>query len=141
MVMDRQAELSADKRLAASFAREELLAQRLLMEGLGDEKRRFLAQEMAEQEVASYLLSEEVIEEEGEEGVDAELETGLAAASTVSARELEEEEGMWWSGSEDEEDVEEEGGRWDERPRPHLTLDYVNDADDMVGTDVDCYEL
>jgi hypothetical protein len=77
------------------------------MEGLGDEKRHLLAQDLAEHEVALSLLCEEVIEEE-EERVDMELEAGLAAAMAALAREVEDEEGVWWSGSEEEEDVEEE---------------------------------
>jgi hypothetical protein len=44
------------KRLKASFARGELLARSLLMEGLGDEKRRSMAKDLVEKEVALPLL-------------------------------------------------------------------------------------
>ena len=87
------------------------------MEGLGDEKRHLLAQDLAEHEVALSLLCEEVIEE-AEERVDTELEATLAAAMAASAKEVEDEEGVWWSGSEEEEDVEEEGAGEMSAPAP-----------------------
>jgi hypothetical protein len=75
----------AGQRLEASFAQEELLAQRLLLEELGEEKMRFLAQELAKQDLTRSLLVEEGVEWSGSE----------------------EEE--YLSGSEEEESVDEEG--------------------------------
>ena len=61
-----------------SLAEEELLAQSLLLEELGEEKSRLLIQELAEQELALSSLVEEGVEwsvseedeEEGEEYAD-----------------------------------------------------------------------
>ena len=75
----------------AHLAQEELLAQSLLLEELGEEKARFLTQELAEQELARSSLVDEVVEQ------------------SVSEEEEEEEEyADGWSASEEEEEEEEE---------------------------------
>jgi hypothetical protein len=55
----------AGRRLEASFAQEELLAQRLLLKELGEEKRHLLAQELAEHDLAQSLLVKEGVEWSG----------------------------------------------------------------------------
>jgi len=87
----RRADARASARLVAHLAQEELLAQSLLMEELGEEKARLLAQELAEQELALSSLVEEGVE------------------WSVSEEEEEEEEiAEGWSPSEEEEEEDEE---------------------------------
>ena len=86
----RRTDARASARLEASLAEEELLAQSLLLEELGEEKSRLLIQELAEQELALSSLVEEGVE------------------WSVSEEEEEEEEyAEGWSPSEEEEKEEE----------------------------------
>ena len=99
----RRTDARASARLEASLAEEELLAQSLLLEELGEEKSRLLIQELAEQELALSSLVEEGVE------------------WSVSEEEEEEEYAEGWSPSEEEEKEEyEEESVDDEEREPDL---------------------
>ena len=100
----RRADARAAARLAAYLAQEELLAQSLLLEELGEEKARLLTQDLADQELALSSLVEEGVEwsvsEEEEE------EEEYADGWSVSSSEEEEEEEEYEEESVDDEEFD-----------------------------------
>jgi hypothetical protein len=102
----RRTDARASARLEASLAEEELLAQSLLLEELGEEKSRLLTQELAEQELALSSLVEEGVEWSVSDEEEEEEEEEYADGCSVSSSEEEEEEEEYEEESVDDEEFE-----------------------------------
>jgi hypothetical protein len=98
--------------MAASLAQEELLAQSVLLEELGEEKVRLLTHELAKQELARSSLIEEGVKwsvsEEDDEEEEEEEEAYMYADGWSLSEEEEEEEQEYEEESVDDEELEPE---------------------------------